>query len=135
MPTAALPKQLTPATIAWHEAQAWMATCPQFYSCPENSAALNDWLARRELPVTAANLQAAYESLMENGQLHLTAPPAQQPGGPSHRKAKVYQYKGSHYDRTEINKLKAEIARMDAKQLREFMELNNWDDFPAFLKV
>jgi hypothetical protein len=134
---AALPTQESREAIAYREALTFMKT-HNYLECPENAVMLNDYLGRRNLDVTYPNLKEAYEYLMESGMLHVTRPDPQPIGGVDpHRppaKPKIVPYRGSRYDRTEINRLKAQIALMNANEIRECLSVNGWDDWPPFLR-
>ncbi len=124
MADAALPKQMTPEATAYHEAMAWMAQCPQYFVCRENADKLNHWLAMHDLPITASNLQAAFEELTEAGELYQSAPDPRQPGPPIYKKVKPYVYHGSIYDRAALERVRADVALMTAEQTAEMYRLN-----------
>ena len=99
---------------------------------------LNDWLLRHDLEVSYPNLKRAYEELTESAMLHQTTPDPRPVGGINphiQQKPKAGQYTGSHYDRTQIARFKREIALMNAQQIRECLQANGWDDWPAWLKA
>jgi hypothetical protein len=126
------------AVILRDEANAFLEAHRNYFPCPENLEMINNYLAQRELPPTYPNLTRAYEELTEAGALHLSPPDPRQLGGTDpHRrppKPKIAPYHGSHFDRTEINRLKAQIALMSASEIREFLAVNNWSDWPPFLR-
>jgi hypothetical protein len=116
--------------IALAEYRAFETMHPNFVRCPENLNCMSDYLAGRSLLPTYPNLRAAYEDLLQAGVLHVTAP---LPSGP--RKSQIKQYTGSHYDRAEISKLKAQIAQMTSSEMKAFMAANGWSDWPLWLQV
>ena len=104
---------------------------PNFVRCPEKPE-LHERLSRRAQPVThlSESAERLYEDLLQAGVLHVTPPP---PSG--HRKGQIKQYTGSHYDRAEISKLKAQIAQMTSSEIKAFMTVNGWSDWPLWLQV
>jgi hypothetical protein len=123
--------------ILIRELETFMKYHPNFLNCRENMRIMSDYLAARELPPMYPNLKKAYEELLEAGMLHITPPEGKQVGAIDSRlpKVKIEKYSGSHYDRTQINRLKANLAAMDAQQHREFMEVNGWSDYPLWLRT
>ncbi len=122
--------------IALEEALAFKNAHPNYFPCKENLVILNNYLEMHNLAPTYPNLKRAYEVLTETGQLHLSTPDPRPLGGSAILpKPTIQRYTGSKYDRTEINRLKAEIAVMDSRQLKEFLAVNQWDDFPLWLKA
>jgi hypothetical protein len=112
---------------------------PYYLNIPENNSALQRYLAERELAPVFDNLRQAYQELLEEGRLHTTPPDPRPIGGTNPHipqpRPKVGQYKGSHYDKTEIARFKREIALMNAQQIKECLQANGWSDWPAFLKA
>ena len=112
-----------------------MGNNPDFVACPQNRDALNNYLLRHQLPPTSPNFQRAYDDLLAAGLIHTTRPlPHPHPGyRPS--KGRVERYSGSHYDKTQIDRLREQMALMTADELKELQAINGWvPDFPHWLK-
>jgi hypothetical protein len=137
--TVKLPTAPSPQKIAFDEAKAFMDSHPNYFACKENSIILDNYFKMHNLEPTYPNFVRAYEELTENAQLHISAPDPRLPGGnnPYSKtpKPKIAPYRGSRYDKTEVSRLKAQIAVMSASELKEFMAVNQWEDFPHWLKA
>lgn len=103
-----------------------------FYPCEENKNALLNWLRMRDLPITVPNLERGFKELAEHGQLYFSEPD-KAPRGYVPRKCKPYKWNSSSLDRNAVDKLKADLALWTAAEVKEFLALNSWQEFPGFL--